>query len=99
MFGIGYQELLLLFLIWLPFACVVAYVARQKGRSDGGWALLSIFITPVLALIALAALPAIKEKDEERIERFEAELDPLRPLPDDESTRPPWARPRPRGRP
>lgn len=66
MHGIGSQELLVGLLLILPyfFASVglVPYVASEKRRSAFGWILTSLFLTPLLALIALAALP-IGEED------------------------------------
>ena len=65
MHGIGYQELLGLVLIMPYFfgsVGLVPYVASEKRRSASGWILTSLFLTPLLALIALAALP-IGEED------------------------------------
>jgi hypothetical protein len=39
---------------------IVPYVARARGRSGLGWTLLSLLVTPVLALLALAALPVVR---------------------------------------
>jgi hypothetical protein len=36
---------------------IVPYVARQKGRSGVGWAIVSLLVSPVFALLALAAVP------------------------------------------
>ena len=61
MMGIGYQELFVLFVLGIPYFfatfALVPYVASEKGRGSGGWALTAMFLTPVLALIALAAIP------------------------------------------
>ena len=40
-----------------PFFILVGCIARSKGRSFIGWFLLSIFFSPLLALIALVAVP------------------------------------------
>lgn len=45
-------------LIGSPFFILVGCVARSKGRSFIGWFLLSVFFSPLLALIALVAVPA-----------------------------------------
>jgi hypothetical protein len=99
-------------LAWLVGSSVCGYVARQKGRSDLGWIILALLISPLLALIALAALPELADKRTARTaERKRAPRDMTRgwgwrweeeikedEIKDDhdESTRPPWARPRPR---
>ncbi|MGL5283856.1 MAG: hypothetical protein ACRC8W_19320 [Plesiomonas shigelloides] len=43
-------------LIALMLHILCGYVASQKGRSAFGWFILSLFITPIVALIALAAI-------------------------------------------
>lgn len=55
---------LLTSLFFLPFLLayvlatfVVAYVASEKGRRGLAWWALSLFLSPLLALLALAALP------------------------------------------
>ena len=61
MFGIGYQELLVLFVLVIPWFVatfgLVPKVARAKGRSGFEWFMVALTATPLLALIALAAIP------------------------------------------
>jgi hypothetical protein len=63
---IGYQELLIFFVLVLPYLIatfgLVPYVAATKGRSGLGWVLLALLVTPLLALIALAAVPVLEEE-------------------------------------
>jgi hypothetical protein len=63
--GFGYQELLVFFVLAVPYVFaslfLVPYVAAQKGRSGFGWALIALFLTPLLALLALAAVPELEE--------------------------------------
>ena len=44
-------------LFWLMFAIVVGIIANSRNRSGFGWFLLSVLITPVLALILVLCLP------------------------------------------
>jgi hypothetical protein len=61
MTGIGAQELLVLFVLVIPYvvatAGLVPKVARAKGHSGFEWFMIALFATPLLALIALAAMP------------------------------------------
>ena len=66
--GFGYQEPLIFFVLAVPYVFaslfLVPYVAAQKGRSGPGWALIALFLTPLLALLALAAVPELEEEDQ-----------------------------------
>ncbi len=84
---------LFILLVWLLGSSVCGYVASQKGRSGFWWPLIALIISPLLALIAIAALPAVRDEDADRIKELEEEVNRLR---GDESTRPPWARPKPK---
>ena len=42
---------------WLLFALVVAIIASNRGRSGFLWFLLSVVISPLLALILVLVLP------------------------------------------
>ena len=57
----GYQELLIFFVLILPYLIatfgLVPYVASAKGRSGLGWLLIALVVTPLLSLLALAAIP------------------------------------------
>ena len=44
---------------------IVPYVARAKRRSGAGWAILSLLVTPVIALLALAAMPVTRGDDDQ----------------------------------
>jgi flagellar basal body-associated protein FliL len=46
-----------LFFFWIGFAIVVGVAANTRGRSGGGWFLLTILISPLLAGLLLFALP------------------------------------------
>lgn len=66
--GFGYQELLVFFVLAIPYVlaslALVPYVASEKGRSSFGWALTALFVTPLLALLALAAVPELEEAEQ-----------------------------------
>ena len=48
---------------WLVSSCIVAYVARARGRGSGvAWFFVSLFCTPVFAILCLAAL-AVRERE------------------------------------
>src|SRR2546422_2525341 len=42
---------------------IVPYVAGQKGRSGLVWILISLLVSPVIALLALAAMPVTRGDD------------------------------------
>lgn len=44
-------------LFWLLFSIVVGVAASSRGRSGFGWFLLSVIISPVLALILVLVMP------------------------------------------
>ena len=46
-----------LFFLWLIGSVLVAVFASSRARSGFGWLLLSLFISPLIALIFLAILP------------------------------------------
>ncbi len=43
--------------IWLVLACVVAYLAEERGRSALGWLFAALIISPLLAVVLLMVLP------------------------------------------
>jgi hypothetical protein len=47
-------------LFWIIFSVVVGIAAGARARSSGGWCLLALIISPVLALILLVLLPNLK---------------------------------------
>lgn len=47
-------------LFWIAFSIVVGIAAGARGRSSGGWCVLALAISPVLALILLVLLPNLK---------------------------------------
>ncbi len=68
MMGSDYQGLLVFIVVAIPYVFaslfLVPYVAAQKGRSSASWALIALFLTPLLALLALAAVPELEEDDQ-----------------------------------
>ena len=54
------MDFLLLALVWfyVTGSFVVVHVARAKRLSGGSWWVLSLVVSPFVALIALAAMPA-----------------------------------------
>ena len=47
-------------LFWIIFSIIVGIAAGSRGRSSGGWCVLAMLISPVLALILLVLLPKLK---------------------------------------
>jgi hypothetical protein len=53
-------------LVWVPFAFIllliwaVVLTARNKGRNPIGWAVASLFISPIVALFVLACLKSLR---------------------------------------
>ena len=43
------------FLFWLALAGLVGYVASERNRSAGTWALISLLFSPLIGLLALIA--------------------------------------------
>jgi hypothetical protein len=46
--------------IWLGLSVVVGVAASGRGRSGFGWFLLSLFISPLIALLVLLVLANLK---------------------------------------
>src|ERR1051326_8281307 len=46
-----------IFIFWFVFSIVVGVIAAARGRSGLGYFLLSLIITPLLAVILVALLP------------------------------------------
>lgn len=47
-------------LFWIAFSVVIGIAAGARGRSSGGWCVLALIISPVLALVLLVLLPKLK---------------------------------------
>src|SRR4051812_24078098 len=45
-------------LFWIIFAAAAGFIASQRGRSGVGWFLLSIVISPLIAVIIVALIPS-----------------------------------------
>lgn len=81
-------------LVWVIFAAGIAALADMRGRSAFGYAVLSFFFSPVVALIALLVTPnlvaeaekaqARKEeedrREEERRRQHERELESIKAI-------------------
>lgn len=46
-----------IFLGWFVLSCVIGYWAGKRGRSAVGWALLSMFLSPLISALIVAVLP------------------------------------------
>jgi hypothetical protein len=81
MMRFGYQELLVFFVLVLPYLVatfgLVPYVASAKGRSGLRWLLLALLVTPLLALIALAAVP-VRPEEREKEQPADADVIPYK---------------------
>jgi ribosomal protein L32 len=49
-------------IIWLAFSFAVGVFANNRGRSGGGWFLLSILISPILAFIFVAVMQDLRRE-------------------------------------
>jgi len=67
-------------LIWIVGAVIVAAAASGRGHSGLGWFLLSLLISPLLALIAVLVIPNRAAAEAER-RKEEAELADTKPCP------------------
>jgi hypothetical protein len=47
---------MLILILWLFFAFLMGAWAQHRGRSGGGWGLLALLISPLLAFIILLAI-------------------------------------------
>lgn len=45
-----------IFIGWLVLSLIVGAIAGKRGRSSGGWALLALVISPLLAVLILLVL-------------------------------------------
>jgi hypothetical protein len=45
--------------IWLIISVVVGVAANSRGRSGFGWFLISVFLSPILALLFLLVFPPL----------------------------------------
>lgn len=61
---------------WLVLSIVVAVAANARGRSAGGFFLLSLLVSPLIGLLAVVAMPA-QESEWDRQRRLSA----TRPCP------------------
>lgn len=48
-------------IFWVIASIAVGYAATQRGRGSGEWFLLSIFLSPILAVLILLACPYIEK--------------------------------------
>ena len=48
-----------IFFAWFVFAILAGAIANSRGRSFGGYFLLSIVFSPLIGLIAVLAMPAL----------------------------------------
>lgn len=49
---------MLFVILWIVLAVVVGWAASQKGRSGGGFFLMSLLLSPLVGLLVLIAVPA-----------------------------------------
>ena len=57
----GVMVLIVALVMWLIFAFAVGFYAAGKGRRWVHWALLALFVSPLIAFIVLAVLPVSSE--------------------------------------
>jgi hypothetical protein len=57
------------FVLWLLLAVVVGTAANSRGRSFAGWTLVSILLSPLIALILLVVLPDKRKEAEDQLRR------------------------------
>lgn len=49
--------------LWIVLAIIVAAAADARGRSPGGWLLMSLVFSPLIAVLFLLAFPAREKPD------------------------------------
>ena len=57
----------LIVIIWIVLCFVIASAAKKRGRSYGGYLLLSLFLSPLIGIIALSLLGETEEAQKEKI--------------------------------
>lgn len=62
---------LTIFIVWLVLWILTIVLARKRGRSGFGWALLALLISPFLTCIILLCIGDTQELTLERIEAEE----------------------------
>ena len=61
----------MIFLVgWLLFSGIVGVAANARGRTGIGWFLLSVIVSPLLALILVLALPSINLRGRMRVDVY-----------------------------
>jgi hypothetical protein len=55
----------IILLIYLPLCILVGCLAISKNRSFFGWFLLSIFFSPIIAILGLIVVPVLPEQDDD----------------------------------
>jgi hypothetical protein len=50
---------------WLFFSVAVGILAGRRGRSSGGWCLLALFISPLIAVVLLLCFRDLKAEEQE----------------------------------
>jgi hypothetical protein len=61
------EWLIFLICIIAPLWFIVPFMAHAKGRSDAGWLMLSLIISPILCIILLAILGDTNSKRHEKL--------------------------------
>lgn len=54
------MEALIVLVFWVIISIIVGVAANSRGRNGVGWFLVSVFLSPILALLFLLAFPPIK---------------------------------------
>ena len=57
----------LIVIFWLILSFVIASAAKKRGRSYGGYLLLSLFLSPLIGIIALSLLGETEEAQKKKI--------------------------------
>jgi hypothetical protein len=58
---------MIIIIFWVLFAIAVGMLAAKRGRSGGGWFLLSLLITPLLGLIFVLVSKDLNKNDSIRV--------------------------------
>jgi len=57
----------LIIIFWIILSFVIASAAKKRGRSYGGYLLLSLFLSPLIGIIALSLLGETEEVQKDKI--------------------------------
>ena len=77
--------------VWAALSIGVGFLADNRGQNGIGFALFSLFLSPLLALIVLLVMPNLKleqKREEDRRRQHERELESIRAIANSATAQP-----------